>query len=80
MSGTVVLVVAMWWALFWFAIGTVCALGVVFTRWYVRFFEGWKYTDPEDGPSEEPVGVRTMQFMVGIVVGVLMGIAALVLG
>ena len=71
-------VAGFWWALFWFAIAAFCALGVVFTRWYVRVFEGWKYADPEDGPSEELVAVRTTQFMLGAVIGVIAGIMSLV--
>jgi hypothetical protein len=52
---------------------------VVFTRWYVRVFEGWKYTDPQDGVSEELLVIRAVQFLVLALVGVGMGILALVL-
>jgi hypothetical protein len=76
--GTVPSVIGIWWAFFWFAIGALCVVGVVFTRWHIRVFEGWKYTDPKDGPSDDLVIMRRMQFMLGAVVGVAMGIFALV--
>ena len=78
-AGTVAPMFGTWWALFWFAIGAFCALGMVFTRRFIRIFEGWKYVDPDADPSEELVTVRTVQFMLGAIFGVLAGIMALVL-
>jgi hypothetical protein len=67
-----------WWALVSFAIAVFSAGGMIFTHQYIRIFEGWKFDDPDAGPSEDLLAVRTTQFIIGAIGGVLFGIMALV--
>jgi hypothetical protein len=67
-----------WWALWWFALAAVSALGMLLPRTMFRLFEAWKFTDPDAAELRDDIlVVRSIQYMIGALAGLGLGLISL---